>query len=309
MSVRQFFYAVILVFFSVHLAYPVTNDSIKLQQENGTLVVLHQVEAKETLFSLSQRYGSSVESIIAFNQINNNSLSVGAIIKIPWNRGVTHLVEPGQTLYSLSKLYQVPVDAIKQLNGITGNDLEAGSELLIIRPEPDQTKINQAAKSADYHVVTAEETLYSLSKQYNLDLDKLKDWNGLTDNSVQIGDTLRLKEPISRQIIPANNPPPRVSNYPKSGEAKPVQEQGIAAVINGSTDTKKYLALHPTAPFGTIMKVRNELTNLSVFVRVVGPLPATGANNNILIRLSPAAQEALGSLDNKFRVELSYVSQ
>jgi hypothetical protein len=55
------------------------------------------------------------------------------------------------------------------------------------------------------------------------------------------------------------------------------------------------------------MRVRNEMTNLSVFVRVVGKLPATGANNNVLIRLSTAAQAALGALDEKVRVEVSYV--
>ena len=82
----------------------------------------------------------------------------------------------------------------------------------------------------------------------------------------------------------------------------------MAAVIDGNSDTRKYLALHPTAPVGTIMRVRNEMTNLSVFVRVVGKLPDTGANNNVLIRLSPAAQEALGALDGKFRVELSYLA-
>ena len=81
----------------------------------------------------------------------------------------------------------------------------------------------------------------------------------------------------------------------------------MAAVIDGNSDTKKYLALHRTAPIGTIMRVRNEMTNLSVFVRVVGKLPNTGANNNVLLRLSQAAQEALGALDGKFRVEVSYV--
>ena len=132
-----------------------------------------------------------------------------------------------------------------------------------------------------------------------------------------MGDTLSLKkvsEPtVSRNPVPVATtsvtglPEPASTKPVNKRDLKPVTENGIAAVIDGTTDSKKYLALHPTAPVGTIMRVRNEMTKLSVFVRVVGQLPATGANNNILIRLSPAAQEALGALDNKFRVELSYV--
>jgi LysM repeat protein len=180
--------------------------------------------------------------------------------------------------------------------------------LLIIKSKQQDQRISVSTSDPGYHIVDSEETLYGISKQYAIDLEKLKDWNQINGNEVRIGDTLLIKPPLKRPVTAVTNSVAKPVKVGKSGEAKPVQEHGIAAVIDGSSDTKKYLALHPTAPYGTIMKVRNELTNLSVFVRVVGALPATGANNNILIRLSPAAQEALGALDNKFRVELSYVS-
>jgi len=40
---------------------------------------------------------------------------------------------------------------------------------------------------------------------------------------------------------------------------------------------------------------------------VVGRLPNTGDNNNVLLKLSQAAQQGLGALDNRFRVEISYI--
>ena len=308
MNFRQFFCAAILAIFSVNLACALANDSIKIQHEDGVILVLHQVEAKETLFSLSQRYGAAIDAIVEINQISDSNLSVGTILKIPWSHGISHQVEPGQTLYALSKLYQVPVDTIKKLNGISGNEVEAGSTLLIVKSPQVESKVSGDTADFDYHIVASEETLYGISRQYDLELDKLKDWNQISGNEVRIGDTLLIRQPQKKPVTTVTNKVAKPVKVAKSGEAKPVQERGIAAVIDGSTDTRKYLALHPTAPYGTIMKVRNELTNLSVFVRVVGALPATGANNNILIRLSPAAQEALGALDNKFRVELSYVS-
>jgi hypothetical protein len=85
-----------------------------------------------------------------------------------------------------------------------------------------------------------------------------------------------------------------------------VTESGIAATIAGS-GTDKYLALHKTAPVGTIMQVRNQMNGQSVYVRVIGELPDTGENSNMLVRLSPRAVQKLGTNDAKFRVETSYV--
>jgi rare lipoprotein A (peptidoglycan hydrolase) len=85
-----------------------------------------------------------------------------------------------------------------------------------------------------------------------------------------------------------------------------VTESGMGAPIDKSA-TDKYLALHKTAPVGTIMQVKNAGNGQSVYVRVIGKLPDTGENNSILVRLSPRAMQKLGTADSKFRVETSYV--
>ena len=87
-----------------------------------------------------------------------------------------------------------------------------------------------------------------------------------------------------------------------------VVESGLGAPIEKSI-TDKYLALHKTAPVGTIMQVKNAMNGLSVYVRVIGKLPDTGENNNILVRLSPRAVQKLGTSDAKFRVETNYIPQ
>ena len=71
-------------------------------------------------------------------------------------------------------------------------------------------------------------------------------------------------------------------------------ESGLGAPIENSS-TEKYLALHKTAPVGTIMQVKNAMNGLYVYVRVIGKLPNTGENNNILVRLSPRAVQKLGT--------------
>ena len=77
-------------------------------------------------------------------------------------------------------------------------------------------------------------------------------------------------------------------------------------IIDDTDFTTKYLALHKTAPMGSLVKVINRMTNKEVEVRVVGNLPETGLNRNVLLRLSSAAYEKLGALDQKIPVTSSY---
>lgn len=67
-----------------------------------------------------------------------------------------------------------------------------------------------------------------------------------------------------------------------------------------------YLALHRTAPMGTILKVRNEMNNREVFVRVQGKLPDTALTDKVIIRISRSAYDRLGAIDPRFRVEVTY---
>ena len=84
-------------------------------------------------------------------------------------------------------------------------------------------------------------------------------------------------------------------------------ESGLAEVIQGTEDSKKFLALHRSLPVGTILMVKNEMNNEIVFVRVLGKLPDTGSNENIVIKISQAAYNRLKGVGQRFRVQLSYI--
>jgi hypothetical protein len=86
-----------------------------------------------------------------------------------------------------------------------------------------------------------------------------------------------------------------------------VIEAGLAESISDSGDTEGYYALHRSAPVGTILQVRNEMNNLSVFVKVVGKLPDTGANDKLVVKITQKAYERLAAVDRRFRVEVTYL--
>jgi rare lipoprotein A (peptidoglycan hydrolase) len=84
------------------------------------------------------------------------------------------------------------------------------------------------------------------------------------------------------------------------------KESGLAEVIPGTEANKKYLVLHRNAPVGSVIRVKNEENDLTIFARVVGVLPETGDNSKVLIKLSQAAFEQLKGVNTRFPVEILY---
>jgi rare lipoprotein A (peptidoglycan hydrolase) len=77
-------------------------------------------------------------------------------------------------------------------------------------------------------------------------------------------------------------------------------------VIDEEEPSSKFFALHRTAKVGTVIKVRNIMNDLTVYVRVVGTIPETTKNEGIIIKLNERAYDNLKAIDKRFRVQLSY---
>ena len=305
-------------------------DSLRMETINGKTFVIHQVDARETLYGISKRYNSPIPGILEFNPSADGGLDVGQILKIPYDpkskavtsQGTTvHRVASKETLYSISKQYNVSVDDIKAWNNLKDNSLSQGQELIIrkgsVSNVANVTSIEQKSIKG-VHTVVAGETLFAVSRQFGVSVDDLIKWNGLQSSELSVGQVLFITQPMNtpqtvvtpvdtktntKTIIETSTPIVISEGIPGSDEMK---ESGLAELIDGTEGNRKYLALHRTAKTGTIMKVRNEMNNLEVFVRVVGPLPDTGVNDKIVIKISKSAYDRLGAIDPKFRVQVTY---
>ncbi len=156
-----------------------------------------------------------------------------------------------------------------------------------------------------YHTVLKGETLFSISKKYQIEVGNLKIWNNLKDNNLSINQNIIILSKI-------NNEESQHEEVSQTYEEKfpgILKEEGFAASIEDSTQTTKYLALHKNAEIGTILLVKNQMNNLKVMVRVIGKLPDTGQNDKIIIRLSKVAYSKLDPIDPIIPVELSYIKE
>jgi LysM repeat protein len=56
---------------------------------------------------------------------------------------------------------------------------------------PTPVKVDGLSK----HTVATGETLYKISVMYKVSVDQLKQWNGLKDNAIAVGQSLIVKQP------------------------------------------------------------------------------------------------------------------
>lgn len=325
-------------------------DSVGTIIKGGQDFILHEVEPGETLFALSRKYEMDVQSIKDANTESLNSLKVGQKVLIPFRQkniemdGRLHTVQSSETLFSISREYNIKVEDLKQWNDLNDNAISVGQKLIIGENDSNSKQEGQSNQASEVgrskHTVEQSQTLYSVSRMYGVSTLQLIEWNNLESDALKIGQVLVVSNPeIQVEAVESPNssmlPETEIKSESKEApvgsittggivaagadvssdsEEKVVEEpkekvvqKGMAEVIENTSETKKYLALHREAPVGTIMQVRNKMNDQSVFVRVVGPISPTGDSAKVILKISKKAYDRLGAVDNRFPVEISYI--
>ncbi|MFN0189647.1 MAG: LysM peptidoglycan-binding domain-containing protein [Bacteroidia bacterium] len=240
----------------------------------------------------------------------------------------SHTVQKGETLYAISKMYGMSVDDVKKINGLTSNAVAVGQKLKVNALSKSVIPVHQEIVKASTEIKAVKEnsTTDNTLKQEPTPAPKevvkespkevVKESPKEVVTTPVIVETTKAIENKSTDTteLPKvyNNPGTSrtsvIEKDPKSGvEVEKVTEIGVATwLVEGDLNQNKFYALHRTAPVGSIIKVTNRMNNNSVFVKVVGTLPDTGDNNAAIIKITQAAAQRIGAIDQKFTAELSY---
>ncbi|HLT07679.1 MAG TPA: LysM peptidoglycan-binding domain-containing protein [Cyclobacteriaceae bacterium] len=277
---------------------------------------LHNVAPGETMFSIAKAYNVSINDLMSWNDLKGSDLSVGQALIIQGAAEAKAEVPVADT----PKVAEAPQPTVKKAEPSPAK--QPAEQKSVPAPQPTTTMTTGGWIT---HQVTQGQTLFSIAKQYNAKVEDLIAWNGLTSNNLSLGQNLKVGRDSTNTVptitspAPANKPAERQVTNPtaSTGTAgssasssstafKNVKETGQAEVIEGTGNHKKYLVLHRTAPVGTIMRIRNEQNDITVFARVVGVLPDTGDNSKLIIKVSKAAYDQLKAVNSRFPVEISY---
>lgn len=176
-----------------------TRDSIGVENRNGKKLIIHQVVAKDTYYSIGRRYSVTPKDIMTFN--DNKFLQIGVVIKIPTN---------------------VPFVAEQ----VSGRITASGKTNAPAQTNPSGNNPNETAEGGLIeHTVQKKENLNMLAEKYGTTVNEIKRVNNLRTINLQIGQLLK---------IPAKN----VAEE-QPAETTGTTKQNTPAVVTAPIEIKK----------------------------------------------------------------------
>ncbi|HEY1006498.1 MAG TPA: LysM peptidoglycan-binding domain-containing protein, partial [Sphingobacteriaceae bacterium] len=242
-------------------------DSIGVENSGGKKVILHKVDRKDSYYAIGRQYKVSPKTVINYN--NNKSLQPGDVVKVPTE--LPFAEEKKAAARKPEEKTAKPADNSRD------------------KDNKDKKK-NEQDNFLQYKV-GLKETLYSISRQFSVSVEEIRTLNNLRTSALAVGQVLKI--PVEAPA--AGTPPPakapsaapaqtadsiridtivdasgRLKLPPQRYGLREVTERGVAAsMTDESLDNSKMLALHPTAPVGTIIKITNPMSNKTTFAKVV----------------------------------------
>jgi len=201
--------------FSIALFFLVFSFLVSAQEVriiDGQRYQVHRVEKGHTLFAISKTYSISVDQILESNPNARAGLQVGQEVLIPLGKVdkkaarsnppemkgkfLEHTVEKKETLYSISKKYSVEISSIIEHNPEVAAGLQHAQVLKIyvgdVAVASPSIIAPATGDSLIQHLVEPGETLYAISKKYDVSMDSILYLNNGLIDGVKAGTYIRI---------------------------------------------------------------------------------------------------------------------
>jgi membrane-bound lytic murein transglycosylase D len=197
-----------------------------LSPDDRVRFAVHEVTRRETLAMIAKQYGVSVAVITKINDLKGGKVTAGDSLKIPEvsgelpdkvllaasrvdrpdqggrrQRQIVYRVRAGETLSSIARRHGIPVSTLARLNNIgTADSLVKGQRLVIKASERRYRDEGAEAGRRVLYTVRRGDTVYSISRQFQVSVPQLKSWNGLNEHhQIRAGQRLVMYVDSNRQ--------------------------------------------------------------------------------------------------------------
>lgn len=147
------------------------------------------VQKGDSLYSIAQKFGTTVDQLKKWNNLTSNTLQIGQVLIVsestetppPTENYITYTVKSGDTLYKIANEFNTSVQQLMELNNLGTTVLTIGQTLRIPTSNPSTTN-TYTVKSGD--------SLWKIANQFGVCVDDLINANNLTSTVLQVGQQL-----------------------------------------------------------------------------------------------------------------------
>jgi membrane-bound lytic murein transglycosylase D len=188
----------------------------------------HEVSRKETLPMIAKQYGTTVAVISKVNDLKDGKVTAGQTLKIPEisgqlpdkvllaasrvdrpetalggrkQRQIVYRVRAGETLNSIARRHGMPVSTLARLNNLGAQDTLVKGQRLVIKASARRLRDEGiVAGRRLLYTVRSGDTVFSISRQFQVSVSQLKSWNGLNEHhQIKAGKRLVMYVDSNRQ--------------------------------------------------------------------------------------------------------------
>tara|TARA_R110001583_G_scaffold82151_9_gene218318 strand:+ start:5949 stop:7676 length:1728 start_codon:yes stop_codon:yes gene_type:complete len=182
------------------------NFSLKAQEKK---YISYVVKMGETLKSISKNYDISYRDLRKLNPDIDRKPTVNTVIIVPnknFGKRINNVessdenyyfVQPKETLYGISKKFNLTIEALKNANPELEYGLKIGMKLII--PTIKNDELNES-ENFIMHTVIKDDTVYNLTKRYQISTDDLLFLNPILKEGLKLGMILKIK-PIEKDVV------------------------------------------------------------------------------------------------------------
>ena len=315
--------------------FAIAQQNLLLVEGFGTNIYInHSAAPKENFYSIGRLYNISPKDVAPFNKLSlENGLSIGQTIKVPLKAvnftqtnnvavdesaiPVYHKVATNETLFQVSnKFGKVPAASLKKWNNLNSDDINEGQNLIVgyLKVKKDLSAFVQQGTripNADIVKVAVKEKVADKNKTVKV-IEPIakpaeKDVMAVVEKKDNVFDKTTIKDVVPEKSVSGTNN--REGFFKTMFNNTGKIESGTAGIFKSTSgwEDGKYYCLHNTAEQNSIVKITNPATGKFVYAKVLDVMPDLKQNNELNVRISSAAAEALGA-DNSanFSCKINY---
>jgi membrane-bound lytic murein transglycosylase D len=177
-----------------------------LPADDRVRYVMHDVGKRETLAAIAKEYGTSGAVIAKINDLKGGRVTAGQTLRIPEitvqvpdkvllaaarvdrpetdtgrrRHQIVYKVRAGETLSSIAHRNGMPVSTLARLNNLALGDPVVKGQRLVIKASSRRYRDEGVVSGRRVlYTVRRGDTVYSISRQFQVSVTQLKSWNGL----------------------------------------------------------------------------------------------------------------------------------